>query len=164
MSSSLSRRSRRRNRERLCRRQGGTQDLGNGNPFDIDAPADSGAGMFEACIVEPESMPWVLKSALAGDTKTKIILRVIGRWFADASRAKPGKGPLCLDCDFEFKRGAMPSAFAIVMPSAKSGGRAIISGVCPTCAQNDVMTIGLRRWKTIWPNLRLVSAGSSATH
>jgi hypothetical protein len=47
-----------------------------------------------------------------------------------------GGGPMCLACEYEFRRsGGPPTALAVTIPIHVAPSRAIISGVCEACAR-----------------------------
>jgi hypothetical protein len=83
---------------------------------------------FEVQVVGPDNL---LAMLLARHSVTTA--RLVGNWLAQALRRKPNDRALCLNCDAEFQ-GEHSWSVMVAAPFA-CDGEAIVSGICPKCAQ-----------------------------
>jgi len=159
MSSSLSRRQRRRNRHGLSSR--------SSSRLSIDIPA-----AFEGSIIHRAHVPAMMTAAMSGDVGAATLVRAINQWLADAGRTKLGKGPLCLDCNVEFGPGTgeVPIAFAVLTPFAAEKGHLVVTGICRACSakekQHDegLLAVAKSCWLAFLGPGMQVAACSSAAH
>lgn len=115
-------------------------------------------GVFQATIVTPEEFIRLMLAGAGGDAVATAIVTSIAEWLKQAAATERSEAPLCLDCDTSFIDGVLPDAFTVIMPFANSG-HALVSGVCGACVApcgDDLMTAATQRWRTIWPDLRIV--------
>jgi hypothetical protein len=103
----------------------------------------------------------VLTAFMAGDVSNLALVNIVDHWLTIACNSKPGKGPLCINCDHEFNRRSLPAACLVSMPFAcDKETTAITSGVCDHCNCDDeaLYELGFKCAQQIWPNLRTAEA------
>ena len=115
-------------------------------------------GVFQATIVTPEEFIRLMRAGASGDAVAQAVVIAIADWLRQAATVERGEAPLCLDCDTSFIDGVSPDAFTVIMPFANSG-HVLVSGACGACVArcgDGLMTAAAQRWRTIWPDLRIV--------
>jgi hypothetical protein len=66
-----------------------------------------------------------------------------------------------LDCDVEFGGEVRPLGFAAALPFA-GAQVAMVSGICADClVKDDLEGRTMRRLRSIWPDLRVVTGGNA---
>jgi hypothetical protein len=109
---------------------------------------------FEVQVVDPNDLLAMLVTPRSLPTA-----RLVGNWLAQALRRKPNDRALCLNCDAEFQ-GEHSWSVMVAAPFARDG-EAIVSGICPECAQHpNLETIILDRLRVVIPDLQTIKPGS----
>ena len=111
---------------------------------------------FEVQVVPIDDLP-----AMARSSSSLPTARVLATWLARVLNTEPGEGALCLSCDAEFR--GQPSWLAMVAaPFAGGGGKALISGICPDCAEHPDLEGVVIEWLRhgAMPDLEVVTTGS----
>jgi hypothetical protein len=91
------------------------------------------------------------------------IVCAVSRLLRHCEQCERGKGALCLNCDTEFGKTTLPEDFWIITPHlvdwSSPEGKLLITGICTKCSRKSdetLETIGMRRMRSIWPDLRVV--------
>jgi hypothetical protein len=80
-----------------------------------------------------------LAAILRGDEIAVHVMEAIAQWTKAAFKAKRGKGPICLSCDYEFgRKHTRLGAILVAGPAFKNWANGptplIVTGICRTCA------------------------------
>lgn len=109
-----------------------------------DAERFFGRGKVAQFYVVRGGDPRLFHGIMSGDEMTMRFLELIGKFLGETSKRKVGKQMLCLSCPQELP--VYPPAFVITVPFManwiKDGGAAVVTGICPTCAQKTDDELG----------------------
>ena len=124
-------------------------------------------GVIEMMIVDRVKFMEVVATALmTGDPKCRVIMNIMRDALPRTmgTKARKGKGLLCVACDHEFHRGhAMPGAFMVWLPGiAEAAPVGMVSPICEKCHwtkdEDRLLADTLVYARKIWPDLRVASS------
>jgi hypothetical protein len=122
-------------------------------------------GVLDVTVIVPGTMLAVATRAMAGDQRAAAVLLAVGGLLRQCEAAEARRAPLCVSCDFEFRKGVHPAAFVLAVPFAAETDVALISGICATCAGHGdceaLAALALRCWRAVWPDAQFVEWGHS---
>ena len=98
----------------------------------------------------------VLALMLGRDPRLLGIMRTVEYLLAKSQNPGDDPPPLCLACDHIFT-GDYPDAVVVTIPYAGDPSYAMVTGVCPACAQrddDDLIAVARASLRQIWPSLR----------
>ncbi|OLB69661.1 MAG: hypothetical protein AUI16_27740 [Alphaproteobacteria bacterium 13_2_20CM_2_64_7] len=98
-----------------------------------------GRYVSEIYVLGPDDLTGMIVAASFGSSEARMLSRIVFDWIAQVGRTKPGKKPLCLNCDAECLDDPEWS-IVVTKPYATAKGKAIVSCICPVCAARDDIT------------------------
>jgi hypothetical protein len=115
---------------------------------------------FSASIVTPADLADIAARTLDGDVESGAVLQAILQWLSIVPNATAGQGPICLDCDLEFRTAVQPVAIGVVVPFTDPS-KALVTGICAICAAHaeDLLAMLTRRARDLWPDAQTVDCG-----
>jgi hypothetical protein len=97
----------------------------------------------ETYVIDPDDLMIMVLAAFHGNAQAMVLTPIVFDWIAQVGRKKPGKKPLCLNCDNECLDDPTWS-IVVTKPYAATEGQTVVSCICPNCAArsdiNDIVS------------------------
>lgn len=106
----------------------------------------------------------MVASAISGNKSAQQCVDVVEKFLKEKETMEPGKGPLCLMCEYRFdKTSNAPMAFAVLIPAFPTPGEyfsAIASPICFDCcdgrAHAELFDPVLARLREVMPSIQIM--------
>jgi hypothetical protein len=109
---------------------------------------------FQCMVVPADLIADLALASIAGDHDADSIMGAIMDFILTV--AARGSGPLCLDCDKQFRTNLVKAAgFLVVLPMFESD-QGLVSGICSDCMKGDLQEKVTRR---LGPSMKIVPIG-----
>jgi hypothetical protein len=118
-------------------------------------------GPLEFYVITPYTIVDLCRKAGGGDPAARASLSGMAYFLKEYVHKRPGKGRMCLMCDYEFNRTShKPDAFVAIMPMFPSQTKSEIALLCPIChpcfsRHPDFAQAMMDRMRQFWPELDL---------